>query len=61
MATLEKEAQILPDLNTKYAYVLPEKNEKRNNVFDERGVARRAGLQTTIKPSYKKFYIMERW
>lgn len=37
MATLQKEETILPDLNTKYAYVLPEKNEKRNNVFDEKG------------------------
>lgn len=39
MATLEKE-QVLPDINTKYAYVLPEKNEKRNNVYDEKGRAR---------------------
>lgn len=46
MATATKETNILPDLNTKYAYVLPEKNEKRNNVFDENGRQRQ-------EPEYK--------
>lgn len=44
-ATAQKEA-IQPDLTAKYAYVLPEKNEKKNNVFDERGRPR-------TEPEYK--------
>lgn len=46
MATLTKETEVLPNLNTRYAYVLPEKNEKRGNVFDENGRPRQ-------EPDYK--------
>lgn len=36
----EKLTDILPDINTKYAYVLAQENEKRGRVYDENGVAR---------------------
>ena len=45
-ATKQKEQVIEWDLNTKYAYVLPVKNVKKNNVYDENGRPRQ-------EPEYK--------
>jgi hypothetical protein len=39
MATKEEviKSEVLPDINTKYVYVLAEKNEKRGRIYDEHG------------------------
>lgn len=34
---LELEPEVLPNLNTRYAYVIANKNERRGNVYDENG------------------------
>lgn len=40
MAIKEVETEQLSDINTKYVYVLAEKNEKRGRVYDEMGMPR---------------------
>ena len=42
MSTKEElvQSEVLPDINTKYVYVLAEKNEKRGRIYDEHGAPR---------------------
>ena len=40
MSTIKEQVIPQTDINTKYAYVLPVKNTKKHNVFDENGRAR---------------------
>ena len=50
MATKEAEkipVEVLPDTNTRYAYVLAQKNERRGKVYDENGNPR---MEREYKP-----------